>query len=309
MYSLGIRYLLFLEIMIRLDFDERDLRSLRVFCSVAQAGGFAAAEKQLHMSKASISRHVREVEERLGVRLCERGPAGFKLTPEGQVALNLATSALRSLERIRPEIDAVHGVLSGSLSIGIVEHTLTHPDCRVPEALAVLQRRAPNVKPEIAVMTFPDLNQALREHRVDIAIRGKYLKEGEFNYLPLFSETHSVYVSQRKPAVATSGDLPLVCRPHPYVEQAVEMRGYTRGPDAGGLEAIGVLVATGHYQGLLPTHYARLVAKRYALKVQANSPSFCHTICALTETSRPLTHRAELFLSILKELHPATPAH
>jgi LysR family transcriptional regulator, transcriptional activator for bauABCD operon len=58
----------------RPDFTERDLRSLRIFCAVAQANGFAAAEKQLNMSKASISRHIREVEETLGARLCERGP-------------------------------------------------------------------------------------------------------------------------------------------------------------------------------------------------------------------------------------------
>ncbi len=32
--------------MIKLDFDERDLRSLRVFCNVAEAGGFAAAERR-----------------------------------------------------------------------------------------------------------------------------------------------------------------------------------------------------------------------------------------------------------------------
>jgi DNA-binding transcriptional LysR family regulator len=289
--------------MIQLDFDERDLRSLRVFCNAAQAGGFAAAEKRLHMSKASISRHVREVEERLGVRLCERGPAGFKLTPEGEVALKLASDALRSLERIRSEIDAVHGVLSGSLSIGIVEHTLTHPDCKIPEALAVLRERAPNVRPEISVMTFPDLNQALREHRVDIAIRGKYPREGEFNYLPLFAETHRVYTAAKKPKRAAA-DLPLVYRPHPYVDQALATEGYARGPDAGGLEAIGLLVATGCYLGILPVHYVQLLGKRYALRARSNSPSYHHQICAVTESSRPSTYRADLFLDILKELHP-----
>ncbi|WP_034294444.1 LysR family transcriptional regulator [Herbaspirillum sp. RV1423] len=287
--------------MIQLDFDERDLRSLRVFCNAAQAGGFAAAEKRLHMSKASISRHVREVEERLGVRLCERGPAGFKLTPEGEVALKLAASALRSLERIRSEIDAVHGVLSGSLTIGIVEHTLTHPDCKIPEALAILRARAPNVRPEISVMTFPDLNQALREHRVDIAIRGKYPREGEFDYLPLFSETHRVYSAAKKPK--GGDDLPLVYRPHPYVDQALATEGYARGPDAGGLEAIGLLVATGSYLGILPVHYVQLLGKRYALKARVGSPSYHHLICAVTEQSRPSTYRADLFLDILKELH------
>ena len=55
--------------MSRPDFDERGLRSLRIFCAVAQANGFAAAEKQLNMSKASISRHIREVEDTLGARL------------------------------------------------------------------------------------------------------------------------------------------------------------------------------------------------------------------------------------------------
>ena len=135
--------------MKKIDFDERDLRSLRVFCGVAQAGGFAAAEKDLFLSKASISRHVREVEDRLGVRLCERGPSGFRLTPEGEVAVKLASSALRSLERIRPEIDAVHGVLSGCLSIGIGEHTILHPNSKFPEALARMHELAPNVTPEI----------------------------------------------------------------------------------------------------------------------------------------------------------------
>ncbi|RFB69612.1 MULTISPECIES: LysR family transcriptional regulator [unclassified Herbaspirillum] len=289
--------------MIQLDFDERDLRSLRVFCNAAQAGGFAAAEKRLHMSKASISRHVREVEERLGVRLCERGPAGFKLTPEGEVALKLASDALRSLERIRSEIDAVHGVLSGSLSIGIVEHTLTHPDCKIPEALAILRERAPNVRPEISVMTFPDLNQALREHRVDIAIRGRYPREGEFSYLPLFAETHRVYTAAKKTRRGAD-DLPLVYRPHPYVDQALATEGYARGPDAGGLEAIGLLVATGCYLGILPVHYVQLLGKRYALRTRSNSPSYHHQICAVTESSRPTTYRADLFLGILRELHP-----
>jgi DNA-binding transcriptional LysR family regulator len=289
--------------MLRLDFDERDLRSLRVFCNAAQAGGFAAAEKKLLMSKASISRHVREVEERLGVRLCERGPGGFKLTPEGTVALNLASSALRALERIRPEIDAVHGVLSGPLIVGIGEHTLTHPGCKLPEALEALRRHAPNVQPEIIVMSFTDLNQALLDQRVDIAIRGKYREDREFDYLPLYVETHRVYASGRIASSKERNKLPLVYRQHPYVEQALLSGRYTRGPDAGGLDAVGAMVATGYYQGILPTHYGQLLEKRFALKLQRSSPVFQHAGCAITESARPLSHRAELFLNILRDLH------
>ncbi|NMF90090.1 LysR family transcriptional regulator [Aromatoleum petrolei] len=293
--------------MPRPPFTERDLRSLRVFCAVAEAGGFAAAEDRLNMSKASISRHVREVEERLGVRLCERGPSGFKLSSAGMVALELASNALKSLERIRPEIDAVRGVLSGSLEIGMVEHLITHRDCRIPEALRELARRAPDVRPHVTVMTFANLNQALRERRVEIAIRGMYAKERMFDYQALFVETHRVYAATES-APERREDRPLVYRPHPFVEAALADHGFARGPDAGGLEAIGLLVATGNYAGLLPEHYADLVAQRYPMRALPDSPSYRNSICAITEASRPLTRRAELFLDILAELHAGNGA-
>lgn len=293
--------------MSRLDFTERDLRSLRIFCAVAQAGGFSAAEHRLNMSKASISRHVREVEERLGVRLCERGPSGFKLSAAGVVALDLASSALKSLERIRPEIDSVKGVLSGTLSIGMAEQLIMDPSCRIPQALAELKRRAPDVQPEVVVMTFSNLNQALRERRLEVAIRGMYKKERVFNYRALFVEIHRVYaVLGMKPKDKRAlAPLPLVYRSHPFVEKMLTDHGFERGPDAGGLEAIGLLVATGNYAGLLPEHYAQLLGKRYALGEVPESPVFHNTICAITEASRPLTRRLELFLDILDELHGA----
>ena len=102
--------------------DERNLKSLRIFCAVAEAGGFSAAEKTLAMSKASISRHINDVEAVLGVKLCERGPSGFKLTLAGITTLQQARNALNSLARIRAEVDNVRGVLSGNIQVGIVEH-------------------------------------------------------------------------------------------------------------------------------------------------------------------------------------------
>lgn len=294
--------------MSRLDFTERDLRSLRIFCAVAQAGGFSAAEHRLNMSKASISRHVREVEERLGVRLCERGPSGFKLSAAGVVALDLASSALKSLERIRPEIDSVKGVLSGTLSIGLAEQLIMDPNCRIPQALAELKRRAPDVQPEVVVMTFANLNLALRERRLEVAIRGMYKKERVFNYRALFVEVHRVYAMPDLLKPKGGRALPLVYRSHPFVEKTLTDHGFERGPDAGGLEAIGLLVATGNYAGLLPEHYAQLLSKRYALGEVSESPTFPNTICAITEASRPLTRRLELFLDILDELHAAEDA-
>ncbi|MEM7227127.1 MAG: LysR family transcriptional regulator, partial [Pseudomonadota bacterium] len=56
-----------------------ELRLLRVFDSVVRNGGFAAAERELGVSRPAISRHMAELEARLGFRLCERGRGGFSL--------------------------------------------------------------------------------------------------------------------------------------------------------------------------------------------------------------------------------------
>ena len=285
----------------RPDFSERDLRSLRIFCAVAQASGFAAAEKQLNMSKASISRHIRDVEETLGARLCERGPSGFVLTHAGRVALDLARDALMSLERIRPEIDAVRGVLSGTLSIGMVEHIVSDEGCHLPEALAEMKEQAPDVNVELRVMTFNELDLALRERRVQVAIRGMYRREAGFNYLPLFIERQQLYVARRR--LRDASTLPLVYRSQPFVHEALNTLGMQRGPTASGLEAVAALVLSGQYVGLLPRFYAASFVKRHALVKVPDGPQYENTIGAITEVSRPQTRALDLFLDLLGQLH------
>jgi hypothetical protein len=62
-------------------------------------------------------------------------------------------------------------------------------------------------------------------------------------------------------------------------------------------------VATGSYQGLLPSHYGDALIDRYRLRVQQDAPSYSHPICAVTNSRRPVTRRMEVFLDILNELH------
>ena len=64
--------------------SDMDLRLLRVFRSVVECGGMAAAELELNIATSTISRHIKDLETRLGLTLCRRGRGGFALTPEGQ---------------------------------------------------------------------------------------------------------------------------------------------------------------------------------------------------------------------------------
>jgi LysR family transcriptional regulator, transcriptional activator for bauABCD operon len=289
------------------DLNERDLRSLRVFCAAARASGFAAAERALSMSKASISRHINDVEARLGLKLCERGPGGFQLTEGGKVALRVSLQALEALDRIKPEVDAVRGVLSGPLVLGMSEHVMTHAGCRIAEALQELQKIAPLVRPTLSVMTFNDLGTALVERRVQVAIRGNYQRMTAFRHYELFVETHRVFYC---PATAgkirgnrNTRALPLIYRPHPFVEDALATHGFQQGPEVSGLEAVAMMVATGQYVGMLPEHYAEQLAPRYEFVALPGSPVYSLPFCAIVEEARPLTRSAEAFLKLLLQAH------
>ena len=56
--------------------SDMDLRLLRVFKSVVECGGMAAAELELNIGISTVSRHIKDLETRLGLSLCRRGRAG-----------------------------------------------------------------------------------------------------------------------------------------------------------------------------------------------------------------------------------------
>lgn len=75
-----------------------DLRALKAFNAVATHGGFGRASRLTGQPKATLSRHVRALEESLGVRLMERGPRAFRLSGEGEALHARTEGALAEIE-------------------------------------------------------------------------------------------------------------------------------------------------------------------------------------------------------------------
>ena len=86
-----------------------DLDALASFNRVAAHGGFRPASRATGQPKATLSRHVRELEVSLGLRLIERGPRTFRLTTEGE-ALYARTGVLLV------ELDEAARIVAGGLA-------------------------------------------------------------------------------------------------------------------------------------------------------------------------------------------------
>ena len=144
---------------------------LRTFVAVADAGGFSAAADRLGVVKSAVSRRVRELEERLGVRLLHRTTRNLALTEEG-VALHVrAIRLLADLEETEAAAARGAAEAAGVLRVTAPVSFTTH--CLAPVVVAFLDDH-PKLRLEI------DTNDRLvdiLDDGFDLAIRISRLKD------------------------------------------------------------------------------------------------------------------------------------
>jgi DNA-binding transcriptional LysR family regulator len=96
-------------------------QSMQVFAAVADGGSFIGAARTLGLSKPAVSRHVAELESRLGVRLLHRTTRRLSLTPEGEAFRVRCKALLADLEAAEAEVthraDRAIGVLKVNVPV------------------------------------------------------------------------------------------------------------------------------------------------------------------------------------------------
>lgn len=90
---------------------------LDVFAHVVTAKGMSAAGRQLNLSPAVISKRIRRLEERLGVRLLQRTTRQLSLTEAGQGFYERVVSILSSIEDAEAWVASGAGQARGTLRV------------------------------------------------------------------------------------------------------------------------------------------------------------------------------------------------
>jgi LysR family hca operon transcriptional activator len=144
-----------------------ELRHLRYFVAVAEAGSLTvAAEQKLHTSQPSLSRQIRDLEEEVGTQLLTRNARGIDLTPAGRAFLDHARSVLSQVEAAGEAARRVAHPAKPCFTMGFLTgHELTW----MPEALQILHHELPNIDVMISSQYSPLLASALVKGTVDAA--------------------------------------------------------------------------------------------------------------------------------------------
>jgi len=92
---------------------------MKTFAAVVDGGSFVQAADALDMSKPAVSRHVAELEQRLGVRLLQRTTRKLSLTEEGRLFYGRCKTVLADVEVAEEEITAKSIAVKGLIKVNV----------------------------------------------------------------------------------------------------------------------------------------------------------------------------------------------
>jgi DNA-binding transcriptional LysR family regulator len=141
-----------------------EISDLRLFTRIVAAGSLSETARRIHSSLPAVSRRLAAMEERLGVRLIDRGSRRFTLTEEGGVLYERALTILRDLDAAEAEATAQAKHPRGRMRVGA---PLEIGRRRIAPLVAEFTARYPGISIELVLS---DSRVDILEEELDIGI-------------------------------------------------------------------------------------------------------------------------------------------
>lgn len=297
--------------------SDYDLKLLRVFVVLVEQGSFTAAQGQLNIGQSVLSESLKALETRLGMRLCERGPGGFKVLDEGQKVYDAAVRLFDAAENFRLELTDIASGYSGELTIAIEDAIVCNPASRIALALSRFQRiSGPNVGMRIETMSGYQVVTAIANGTSQIGITAatERAELRGISVYKLFDEPLSLYgpapsneTFEGDPRRTETRDMPGNYSTRGHLEPrafGILSEGYRQMNVGLGAQSQLLLVLSGQNVSLLPDHYAApYVGQGRLVKIDGETSRTSATVCAVVQRKNEKIGMVKAMIDILVELH------
>lgn len=251
-----------------------DLKLLRTFQAVVDAGGISGAQATLNASQSTLSTQLTELEHRLGFRLCTRGRAGFSLTSEGEKLLSALGDLFAAADQFQNATASIAGDLRGTLKIGVMDAMLANTAWPLHEVLERFAKHAQDTYIDLSMVAPSAMERQLLDGKRDAVIGPFPVKRSGFHYIPLFQERHSLFAAATHPLtrlksvgfedlsrhslIVTVGEF----QRFPFIRSSQKSKEKQSAGDVVAsatvdqMETHALLIRSGRYVGFLPDFYA-----------------------------------------------------
>jgi LysR family cyn operon transcriptional activator len=173
-----------------------EIRHLRYFLAVAEAGSFSRAADRLGISQPSVSQQMRDLEAGLRVSLFQRRGKRILLTPRGLIFQEHAHAILRQLANFLQELCSEPGQARGALHLGVVP-ILNVP--LVPHLMGMFAADHPGINLIVEEISSTEIETALEEGRMDVGLGFLTRHSPNLRYERLCTDEFALIVSPSHP--------------------------------------------------------------------------------------------------------------
>lgn len=149
---------------------------LNEFLTLEETNSFSKAARQMQISQATLSRHIRQLEDSYGVPLFERTTQKMKLTPYGEALVVYAKNILENEHSFKRDIERIHFKKANHLVIGTVDFSFYYG---ITTHLAEFKKSHPNATLEVHIASTDELIQMLNTGKVDVAFMRNIMGSAE----------------------------------------------------------------------------------------------------------------------------------
>ena len=121
---------------------QSSLNSLLVFHEVAKHKSFSKAAEGLFISQPAVTKHIKELERKVGMGLIQRKRGGFALTEGGEILFKHTHKISSHLLEIENALGNLKKDHHGVLKIGTTE---SYSKCLMPKLLSEFQTSHPSI--------------------------------------------------------------------------------------------------------------------------------------------------------------------
>ena len=176
-----------------------DLTDLRLFCDVVDEGSITAGAGKSALALAAASTRIRNMEATLGAALLVRSRQGVTPTAAGRMLLKHARNMLSQAARMREDLSAFAGGLSGEVKLLANTNALTE---FLPEALSSFLAAHPHVSVDLEERLSDEIVGLIAEGVGDVGIVAGTVDVGALQTYPFRSDRFVVVAAPGHPLAA-----------------------------------------------------------------------------------------------------------
>jgi DNA-binding transcriptional LysR family regulator len=294
-----------------------NLDHLRTYALIVETGSFSGAAERLGLSQPAVSLQIRQLEQKLGVRLIERVARRATPTPAG---LDL----MEEIQHVNTAVDGVMAAMAshssnvaGRITLGIGATACLY---FLPQILRSLRLRFPNLSVVVSTGNTADFVKAVEGNMLDLALVTLPVKRRVLAVTPLFNDEFVAIAPKRDaamparitPAVLAKRELVLfepAANTRVIIDQWFQDAGHAPKPimELGSVEAIKEMVAAGLGCSILPAMAVTGPGQHAELVVHPLHPRLQRTLALIVRNDKPVNKALHQVIAAISQRAGAEP--